>query len=194
MRLCGWAIENDGWTGGQFRTTGTYHPRRYRFPRFRPIILLIRTADSTKPSRRSRSDIRVQLSCGRIRLVRAASPTSRAPSPLNIFRNLALSLAAGNATIWKPASSTSLCSIAVTKIIARVLEENGLPGAVAGLVTGQRDIGEALAQSQHVDLGASSLHTFTIEFHSQFSLLHGQRSRWPSSGQGRAKPVRQTPA
>ena len=45
-----------------------------------------------------------------------------------------------------------------------MLEENGLPGAVAGLVSGQRDIGEALAQSQHVDLGASSLHTFTIEF------------------------------
>lgn len=193
MRLCGWTIENDEWTNGQFRTTGTYHPRRYKIFRFRPVTLFIRISISTKSSRRSRSDIRVQLSRGRIRLVRAASPTSPRQA-LNIFRNLALSLAAGNATIWKPASSTSLCSIAVTKIIARVLEENGLPGAVAGLVTGQRDIGEALAQSQHVDLGGSSLHAFTIEFHSQASLLHGQRSRRPSSRQSCAKPVRQTPA
>lgn len=157
---------------------------------FRPVILLTQIAHSTKPPWCSRGNICVQLSGRRIRLVRVAFSTSPRRSPLSVFRNLALSLAAGNATIWKPAPSTSLCSIAVTKIIARVLEENGIPGAVAGLVTGQRDIGEALAQSQHVDLGTSSLHTFTIEIHSLFSLLHRQRSCRAPSGQNCAKPVR----
>ena len=52
------------------------------------------------------------------------------------IRNLALSLAAGNATIWKPSPSTPLCSIAVTKIVSGVLERNNTPGAVAGLVIG----------------------------------------------------------
>lgn len=72
------------------------------------------------------------------------------------FRNLALSLAAGNATIWKPSPSTPLCSIAITKLIAKVLEENGVPGAVAGLVTGGKLVGEALVESEHVDLGMST--------------------------------------
>ncbi|KAG6816791.1 hypothetical protein H0H87_002947 [Tephrocybe sp. NHM501043] len=66
--------------------------------------------------------------------------------------NLALSLAAGNATIWKPSPSTPLCSIAVTKIVARVLEENGIPGAVAGLVTGGKEPGVALAESRDIEL------------------------------------------
>ena len=62
-------------------------------------------------------------------------------------------MAVGNATIWKPSPSTPLCSIAVTKIVAGVLEKNGVPGAVAGLVTGGKDVGEALVQSQGVDMG-----------------------------------------
>ncbi|KAJ6588428.1 NAD-aldehyde dehydrogenase [Mycena capillaripes] len=66
--------------------------------------------------------------------------------------NLALSFAAGNATIWKPSPTTPLCSIAVTTIIARVLEQNGIPGAVAGLVTGDKDAGAAIAESRDVEL------------------------------------------
>lgn len=66
--------------------------------------------------------------------------------------NLALSLAAGNATIWKPSPSTPLCSIAVTKIVSAVLEKNGISGAVAGLVTGGKDVGEALVESSDVNL------------------------------------------
>ncbi|EIN14489.1 NAD-aldehyde dehydrogenase [Punctularia strigosozonata HHB-11173 SS5] len=66
--------------------------------------------------------------------------------------NLALSLAAGNATLWKPSPSTPLCSIAVTKIIASVLEKNGVNGAVASLVTGGKDIGEAVVQDKSVDM------------------------------------------
>ncbi|KAF8579064.1 NAD-aldehyde dehydrogenase [Ramaria rubella] len=66
--------------------------------------------------------------------------------------NLALSMAAGNATLWKPSPSTPLCSIAVTKIVSSVLEKNGIPGAVAGLVIGGKDAGEAVVESEHVDL------------------------------------------
>ncbi|KAF8062252.1 NAD-aldehyde dehydrogenase [Lyophyllum atratum] len=66
--------------------------------------------------------------------------------------NLALSLAAGNATIWKPSPSTPLCSIAITRIVAYVLEKNGIPGAVAGLVTGGKEVGAAIAESHDVEL------------------------------------------
>ncbi|TDL19465.1 NAD-aldehyde dehydrogenase [Rickenella mellea] len=66
--------------------------------------------------------------------------------------NLALSLAAGNATIWKPSPSTPLCSVAVTKIIAKVLESNNMPGAIATLVTGGNDVGEAVVESVDVDM------------------------------------------
>ncbi|KAF9653685.1 aldehyde dehydrogenase [Thelephora ganbajun] len=66
--------------------------------------------------------------------------------------NFALSLAAGNATIWKPSETTPLCAVAVTKIIAQVLENNGIPGAVSALVTGDKYIGEAITESKDVDL------------------------------------------
>ncbi|KAK7050018.1 hypothetical protein VNI00_005449 [Paramarasmius palmivorus] len=66
--------------------------------------------------------------------------------------NLALSLAAGNATVWKPSPTTPLCSIAVTTIIADVLRKNGIDGAVAGLVTGGKDTGEAVVNSRDVEL------------------------------------------
>ena len=72
-------------------------------------------------------------------------------------RNLALSLAAGNATLWKPSPTTPLCSIAVTKIVASVLERNGIPGAVAGLVIGGKDVGEAVVESEAVDMGEMDL-------------------------------------
>lgn len=89
-------------------------------------------------------------------------------------RNLALSLAAGNATIWKPAHSTPLCSIAVTKIVAHVLERNGLPGAVASLVTGGRDVGEALVESEYIPLGIVTLSWHVFAIHPCPSLVHRQ--------------------
>lgn len=77
-------------------------------------------------------------------------------------RNLALSMAAGNATIWKPSPTTPLCSIAVTRIVSGVLERNGIPGAVAGLVTGGKDVGSAVVESKDVDLGKSKSHRNSI--------------------------------
>jgi hypothetical protein len=41
----------------------------------------------------------------------------------------------------------------VTKIISSVLERNSLPGAIASLVTGGKDVGEALVESRDVELG-----------------------------------------
>jgi aldehyde dehydrogenase family 7 protein A1 len=67
--------------------------------------------------------------------------------------NFSLSFVAGNATIWKPSETTPLCAVAVTKIIAQVLEKNGIPGAVASLVTGGKYTGEAITESKDVDLG-----------------------------------------
>ncbi|PPQ92496.1 hypothetical protein CVT25_010329 [Psilocybe cyanescens] len=66
--------------------------------------------------------------------------------------NLSLSLAAGNATIWKPSPTTPLCAIAVTKIVSKVLEANRIPGAVASLVTGGKDAGKAIVESHDAEL------------------------------------------
>jgi aldehyde dehydrogenase family 7 protein A1 len=66
--------------------------------------------------------------------------------------NFSLSLAAGNANVWKPSPTTPLCAIAVTKIIAGVLERNGIPGAVSTLVTGGKDVGEVVVGSADVPL------------------------------------------
>ena len=63
-----------------------------------------------------------------------------------------MSFAAGNATLWKPAPSTPLCSIAVTKIISEVLKRNDIPGAAAGLVIGGKAVGEHVVGSPDVDM------------------------------------------
>jgi delta 1-pyrroline-5-carboxylate dehydrogenase len=65
-------------------------------------------------------------------------------------------MAAGNATVWKPAPSTPLCAVATTKIVASVLEKNGIPGALVALVNGGKDVGEAIIEDAGVDMGISS--------------------------------------
>ena len=106
------------------------------------------------------------------RLIRLLVPC---PTYAIQFRNLALSLAAGNATIWKPSPTTPLCAIAVTKIVSTVLERNGIPGAVASLVTGGKDTGKAIVESHDVELGKGPKSSSTFEFRSlcfqQFPLL-----------------------
>jgi aldehyde dehydrogenase family 7 member A1 len=66
--------------------------------------------------------------------------------------NSALSLVCGNAVVWKGAPTTNLSSIAVTKILQKVLEKNNLPGELCSLVVGGADVGEAIARSPLVDL------------------------------------------
>ncbi|KAJ2685383.1 Alpha-aminoadipic semialdehyde dehydrogenase [Coemansia spiralis] len=66
--------------------------------------------------------------------------------------NSALSLVCGNAVVWKGASTTGLTSVAVTKILAEVLEKNGLPGALCSLASGGADIGNMMAKDKRVNL------------------------------------------
>ncbi|KAI8902719.1 Aldehyde/histidinol dehydrogenase [Globomyces pollinis-pini] len=66
--------------------------------------------------------------------------------------NSALSLVCGNAVVWKGAPTTNLSSVAVTKILEKVLEKNNLPGSLCSLVTGGVDVGEAMSKSEQVDL------------------------------------------
>ncbi|KAJ1510442.1 Alpha-aminoadipic semialdehyde dehydrogenase [Coelomomyces lativittatus] len=66
--------------------------------------------------------------------------------------NAAISLVCGNPVVWKGAPATNLCSIATTKIIANVLEKNGLPGAISALVTGGVDVGKAMTKDPRIHL------------------------------------------
>ncbi|OCF58450.1 aldehyde dehydrogenase family 7 member A1 [Kwoniella mangroviensis CBS 10435] len=66
--------------------------------------------------------------------------------------NMTIALVTGNSTIWKPAPSTPLASIAITKLIQPVLERNGLPAAVAALVCGGVDVGKAVVGSTDIPL------------------------------------------
>jgi len=53
--------------------------------------------------------------------------------------NNALALVCGDTMLWKGAPTTNLVSVAVTKIIASVLERNMLPGAICSLITGNEN-------------------------------------------------------
>jgi len=89
-----------------------------------------------------------------------------------LIRNFSLSFVAGNANVWKPSPSTPLCAIAVTKIIAKVLEKNGLPGAVSALVSGCKDVGEAIVNSADIPLGRPLLSWLFLNAHIRGSLIH----------------------
>jgi len=69
------------------------------------------------------------------------------------FWNLAISLVCGNTNVWKGASSTSLTSVACTNIVAKVLEQEKVPGAVASLIQGSgSEVGESIIQDHRMEL------------------------------------------
>ncbi|KAG1138885.1 hypothetical protein G6F37_008835 [Rhizopus arrhizus] len=69
--------------------------------------------------------------------------------PVAVFGwNCAIALVTGNGTVWKPAPTTSLCAIAVTKIIAQALKDRGLPPSLCSLVTGGTEIGQAMVSDR----------------------------------------------
>lgn len=73
--------------------------------------------------------------------------------PVAVFGwNSAIAMVCGNTFVWKGAPTTSLTSIATTKIISKVLEKNGVSGAVASLVTGESDVGETLVNDTRIPL------------------------------------------
>lgn len=66
--------------------------------------------------------------------------------------NSALALVAGDTTVWKGAPTTNLTSVAITRVLASVLERNKIPGAVASLVCGGVDVGRAIAKDTRLPL------------------------------------------
>jgi len=67
--------------------------------------------------------------------------------------NSAISLVCGNVQIWKGATSTSLVSIAVTKMVMSVLQRNGVPPGVFTMITGSgRTVGELLINDKRLSL------------------------------------------
>ncbi|WVR09739.1 hypothetical protein IAU60_006815 [Kwoniella sp. DSM 27419] len=69
-----------------------------------------------------------------------------------LYMNMSIALATGNSTIWKPAPSTPLSSIAVTRLIQPVLERNGLSGGAIALVCGATEVGKTVVASEDIPL------------------------------------------
>ncbi|KAI1283739.1 putative aldehyde dehydrogenase family 7 member A1 -like protein [Halotydeus destructor] len=66
--------------------------------------------------------------------------------------NNAIGLVCGDTMVWKPAGSTPLTAIAVTRILQQVFEKNNLPPAICTLLTGGADIGEKLGKDTRLPL------------------------------------------
>ncbi|KAJ9596927.1 hypothetical protein L9F63_012052, partial [Diploptera punctata] len=66
--------------------------------------------------------------------------------------NSAIAMVCGNTVVWKGASTTPLVSVATTKVLASVLEANGVPGAVCSLCSGSGEIGETMARDVRIPL------------------------------------------
>ncbi|KAJ1677994.1 Alpha-aminoadipic semialdehyde dehydrogenase, partial [Spiromyces aspiralis] len=66
--------------------------------------------------------------------------------------NSAISLVCGNPVLWKGSPTTNLTSIAVTKVLAEVLENNSLPGSICSMICGGADIGSAMTNDKRLSL------------------------------------------
>ncbi|XP_060213803.1 aldehyde dehydrogenase family 7 member A1-like [Lycium barbarum] len=66
--------------------------------------------------------------------------------------NACIALVCGNCVVWKGAPTTPLVTIAMTKIVASVLEKNNLPGSIFTALCGGAEIGEALAKDTRIPL------------------------------------------
>lgn len=58
----------------------------------------------------------------------------------------------GDVSVWKPSDTTPLIAVAVTKIVESVLVKNNIPGAVASLCVGGKDIGQQLVKDPRMKL------------------------------------------
>lgn len=67
--------------------------------------------------------------------------------------NAMIAAICGDVTIWKPSSKAPISAIATHKIIARVLEHNGVPEGVFSLLIGDRDtIGDKILADRRIPL------------------------------------------
>ncbi|VVC96924.1 unnamed protein product [Leptidea sinapis] len=58
----------------------------------------------------------------------------------------------GDVSVWKPSETTPLVAVAVTKIVESVLAKNNVPGAIASLCVGGKDVGQQIVQDPRVKL------------------------------------------
>lgn len=58
----------------------------------------------------------------------------------------------GDVSVWKPSDTTPLVAVAVTKIVESVLVKNNIPGAIAALCVGGKNIGETIAKDKRMKL------------------------------------------
>lgn len=65
--------------------------------------------------------------------------------------NSAIAMVVGNSVLWKGAPTTSLVSIASTKIVADVFKRNNFP-PVATLCSGGADIGQTITSDNRIKL------------------------------------------
>ena len=66
--------------------------------------------------------------------------------------NSMIAMVCGDVCIWKPSEKTPLCSIACQKLLAEVLEANGIPGAVSCVINGDWRVGEYMTKDTRVPL------------------------------------------
>ncbi|KAL2630636.1 hypothetical protein R1flu_015322 [Riccia fluitans] len=66
--------------------------------------------------------------------------------------NACVALVCGNCVVWKGAPSTPLVTVAITKLIAQVLEKNGLRGAIFTGLCGGANIGEKISHDRRIHL------------------------------------------
>ncbi|KAI3407294.1 Aldedh domain-containing protein [Psidium guajava] len=66
--------------------------------------------------------------------------------------NACIALVCGNCVVWKGAPTTPLVTIAMTKLVAGVLEKNNLPGSIFTSLCGGAEIGQAIAKDTRIPL------------------------------------------
>lgn len=70
-----------------------------------------------------------------------------------VFWNLCISMICGNCTVWKGASSTSLITITITRLVHEVLAKNGVePGVFVTVVGPGRSVGNLFLDDERLKL------------------------------------------
>jgi aldehyde dehydrogenase (NAD+) len=83
--------------------------------------------------------------------------------------NATLAWVCGNVVLWKPSEKTPLCSIAVQKIVNRILKANQLPDGLCSLVNGDFHVGEWLTKDTRIpDIASGSANGSCIGVNNRF--------------------------
>ena len=74
--------------------------------------------------------------------------------PMAVFAwNAALALVCGNSLVWKPSEKTPFCAMALNGLLIKACTDEGLEAlGISELLTGGREVGEALVDHPHVRL------------------------------------------